>query len=73
MPWNVRPIPPRLRWYGLSASSLRPPSVTEPLARAYPLIASSKVVLPAPFGPIRPTISPGKTSKLTSSLATTPP
>ena len=43
------------------------------MGRTFPLIASSKVVLPAPFGPIRPTISPGKTSKLTSLLATTPP
>ena len=73
MPWNVRPSPSRLRWNGLRASSFAPSSSTEPVARAYPVMASIKVVLPAPFGPIRPRISPGKTSKLTSSLAITPP
>jgi len=31
------------------------------------------VVLPAPFGPIKPTICPSGTEKLTSSTATTPP
>src|SRR5919204_1331552 len=31
------------------------------------------VVLPAPFGPIRPTISPSPTSSETSSTATIPP
>ena len=31
----------------------------------------SVVVLPAPSGPIRPNISPGRTSKLTPSTAVT--
>src|SRR5215831_20112276 len=32
-----------------------------------------RVVLPAPFGPIRPTISPGSMASETSLLATSPP
>ena len=40
---------------------------------AKPLMASSSVVLPAPFGPMSPTMVPSATSKLTSSTATTPP
>ena len=44
-----------------------------PSARTKPVTASMIVVLPAPFGPIRPTISPGRTSKVTPSTATTPP
>ncbi len=38
-----------------------------------PVIASMSVVLPAPFGPIKPRISPGSTLIDTSSRATTPP
>ena len=38
-----------------------------------PVMASMKVVLPAPFGPIRPRISPAWSSKLTSLTATSPP
>ena len=30
-----------------------------------PVMASMKLVLPAPFGPISPTISPARTSMLT--------
>ncbi len=41
--------------------------------RVKPVIRSSRVVLPAPLGPISPTTSPGATSKETSSTATTPP
>jgi hypothetical protein len=33
----------------------------------------TKVVLPAPFGPMRPTISPGATSSAIVLTATTPP
>ena len=38
-----------------------------------PDTASSSVVLPDPFGPIRPTTSPAATSRLTPSTARTPP
>ena len=33
----------------------------------------NSVVLPAPFGPIRPTIEPGSRSNETPASATTPP
>src|SRR5687768_14072735 len=36
-------------------------------------MALNNVVLPAPFGPIRPTISPGSTVRSTASSATSPP
>ena len=38
-----------------------------------PATISKQVVLPAPLGPMTPRISPGATSKLTWSTATTPP
>ena len=38
-----------------------------------PVTTSSSVVLPAPFGPMSPTTSPGVTVNETSSTATTPP
>ena len=38
-----------------------------------PAITFNSVVLPAPFGPITPTISPACTSKLKSLIATKPP
>src|SRR3954470_5271231 len=38
-----------------------------------PEITSNSVVLPAPLGPIRPTISPLSTPKLTSSSTCSPP
>jgi len=47
--------------------------LTEPVAGTRPVIASMTVVLPAPLGPIRLTISPGSTFRLTSSTALTPP
>ena len=42
-------------------------------ARTKPLNTSKSVVLPAPFGPSRPRISPSRTSNETPSSATTPP
>ena len=39
---------------------------------AQPMTHSSVVVLPAPFGPIRPKISPSSMSKLTPRAASTP-
>ena len=44
-----------------------------PVYRTNPVIASMNVVLPAPFGPIRPTSSPSSTTTSTSSTACTPP
>ena len=51
----------------------RPSSSTRPATGFWnPLSTLRKVVLPAPLGPMRPTISPGLTSKSTSSRARTP-
>ena len=50
-------------------SSKMLPSVAE----VNPETVSSKVVFPAPFGPIRPSTSPGCRVKLTWSSASTPP
>ena len=50
------------------------PSVISPArAGTRPMIACSVVDLPAPFGPISPTISPGSTVNETSRTAATPP
>src|SRR5262249_21703110 len=51
----------------------RPSRVTRPRERTNPVIASMKVVFPAPFGPIRPTICPSPTTRSTSTTACTPP
>ena len=48
-------------------------AIDPPLTGTKPVTASMSVVLPAPFGPIRPTTSPGRTSIDTSSTATTEP
>ncbi len=73
-PGTSGPTPARSpRSKGRSRSSDRPRRLTLPPARAKPHTASMRVVLPAPFGPMRPTISPRWTSKETSSTAVTPP
>ena len=52
----------------------RPPNTTRPLfGLRRPETTSNNVVLPAPFGPIRPQIWPGGTSKATPSKAVIPP
>ena len=43
------------------------------LGRRKPVMTLNAVVLPAPFGPIRPTISPSRTVKFMSEIATRPP
>ena len=53
-------------WASIARTS-RPSKLMEPLfARISPEMACSVVVLPAPFAPIKVTISPWFTSKLTS-------
>src|SRR5579884_430884 len=52
----------------------RPSKTTSPESSRYRrVIALKAVVLPAPFGPIRPTIEWSSTSRETSSSATIPP
>src|SRR5713101_7748468 len=72
--WNVRAIP---RWQ--TASGVRPP-ISAPSKRMLPAVGVSApemqlkaVVLPEPFGPMRPRISPFLTSKDTPLRAVNPP
>ena len=72
--WNERRSPSRARWVAFRPSMRRPSSEIDPSPTATkPVTASMSVVLPAPFGPIRPTTSPGRTSSDTSCTATTEP
>ena len=61
----MRAARPGLRGHGLLPSRLIEPES----GRRSPSIISSVVVLPAPFGPRMPKISPSATSKLTPSTA----
>src|SRR5688572_1075382 len=54
-------------------NGLRPRTESSPSKRVRPSRALSAVVLPAPFGPIRPTMRPGWTRKFTSSRARVEP
>ena len=69
----MRARPLRARSCGVSRESSRPCSSTRPLERTKPVMASMKVVLPAPLGPISPTRLPSGTSSSTSTSAWTPP
>ena len=60
----------RARGHGATARTAGSPL---PRAGTSPMIACSVVDLPAPFGPIRPTISPRRTSSDRSRTAATPP
>ena len=72
--WKERPSPARDRSAGAMPLMSRPPRCSCPRASgAKPQMASNTVVLPAPFGPIRPRIEPGATSNETLSTARTPP
>ena len=70
---HVRARPRRARTCGGAPVRSSPSSSTRPSQRTKPLIASMNVVLPAPFGPIRPTSCPSPTSRSTSTTAWTPP
>src|SRR3954451_8759104 len=72
--WNVRAMPSLVIAKRLFPPMLLPLNNTWPDVGAYtPVIVLKQVVLPAPFGPIRPRISPGRRSRDTSARATTPP
>ena len=72
--WKVRAMPrlhmSRATTFGTGTPSK--PTLPE-VGRNAPLMRLKSVVFPAPFGPSRPSISPARTSKLTSSTATRPP
>ena len=72
--WKLRPSPRRLRAAALSLVASVVPSVSRPASRASsPEIRLTRVVLPAPFGPIRAWTSPWARSRSTPSTATRPP
>ena len=61
--WKVRARPSRARRCGFSPSSAAPPSVTLPSCAAKsPVMQLTKVDLPEPLGPIRPSRSPARSS-----------
>ena len=72
--WNVRVSPRRARWCGATPARSSPSKVTLPAEIGVnPVIASMKVVLPAPFGPISPTSLPVVQSRSIASFALSPP
>src|SRR6266545_3636057 len=71
--WKVRASPCLPRRPGCQRVTSRPSSSTVPaLGRSNPVSTLTSVDLPAPFGPIRPTTSPRRSSRLTSRRAWTP-
>src|SRR6516165_10754845 len=71
--WKVRPMPRRQRSAAGSRVTSSPSNQIAPsLGRITPAIRLNMVDLPAPLGPIRPTISPRPTEIETSLLATRP-
>ena len=71
--WKVRPMPRRQTLSAESPSMRWPAKVIEPPSGSKtPAIMLNSVVLPAPFGPMTPQISPASTSNDTSSTATRP-
>ena len=72
--WKVRPMPRRARvCAGLRVTS-SPLKMIDPVVDpTWPEIMLNRVVLPAPFGPMMPRISPRRASMLTSETALSPP
>ena len=67
MRWNVRPSPSRAgRCAGRPPSDAPPRRIVPCWGRSAPNTQLNSVVLPAPFGPIRPTSSRSPTVRLTS-------
>ena len=74
LPSGTSAIPVRAIASGARPRSDSPAKRTSPpRTRTRPMIACSVVDFPAPFGPMRPTISPGATSNDTPRTAGTPP
>ncbi len=72
--WNERTSPRRARASGASEVTSSPNALTVPAEGVTnPEMASKRVLLPAPLGPMKPTISPPPTARLTSLSASTPP
>src|SRR4051794_27263533 len=72
--WNVRTTPWRATWCGAVRPMSRPSKVHDPvLGWSKPVSRLNRVVLPAPFGPIRPVIPPRWTSRWSTATAVRPP
>jgi hypothetical protein len=72
--WKVRVTPSLQTWWALSPLMVLPLKVmVPPDGRMAPETMLKQVVLPAPFGPMRPTISPSSIWKERSSTAVRPP
>ena len=68
--WNVRARPSRVRVAGGRRVTSRPSKRTDPAQGRYtPLMQLIRLVLPAPFGPMMATSSPGATCMVTSCSA----
>ena len=65
----MRFIPRRDRLCGGALDTSLPPSTTDPVHFCTPVMALNVVVLPAPLGPISPTIWPASTVSETSLTA----
>src|SRR6185503_11497805 len=71
--WKVRPTPAAHTWSGRSRSILFPQKKISPESGGYtPAMTLKIVVLPAPFGPIRPLMSPSGTVNEASRTARRP-
>src|SRR5205823_9533443 len=72
--WKVRATPRAAIWWaGRPSMRWSPSRMVPPPGRKRPETTLSSVVLPAPFGPMRPWTSPSPTVKVTPSRARTPP
>src|SRR6188508_3737335 len=72
--WNVRTMPAAQIRCGARPVMSRPSSTMRPASGLWkPAMAANSVVLPAPLGPISPTISPARTSSDAWSTAFRPP
>ena len=72
--WKLRASPRRVRWCAARPSSGSPAKCTLPVSlRRVPQMQLTSVDLPEPLGPIRPSRSPGWTSRSIASSATKPP
>src|SRR5580704_12169968 len=72
--WKVRTMPAAQILCGARPVMSLPSKATRPASGAWkPAMAANSVVLPAPLGPIRPTISPWRTSSEAWSTANRPP
>src|SRR3954468_22982615 len=67
-------MPSRARREGRVRDTFVPSIITRPpFGGSNPVMTLNNVVLPAPFGPMRPVTKPGRAEMLTPSSATLPP